>query len=82
MIFKGTIGTGGTVTALPASHNAGWTYRVITAGTYAGIVCEVGDLIICTTDGTAASNSHWTVAQTNIDGAIIRDVTTGVGSLT
>ena len=70
MIFKGTIGTSGTVTALPNTHNAGWTYRVVTAGTYAGIVCEVGDLIICITDGTAANNAHWTVAQTNIDGAV------------
>ncbi len=72
MIFKGTIGSSGaTVTALPATHNAGWTYRVITAGTYAGVACEIGDLIICITDGTSANNAHWTVAQTNIDGAVI-----------
>ena len=71
MIFKGTLGTDGTVTALPATHNIGWTYRVITAGTYAGKVCEVGDLIICITDGTAANDAHWTVAQTNIDGAVV-----------
>ncbi len=70
MVFKGTIGTGGTVTALPATHKQGWTYRVITAGTYAGKVCEIGDMIICVTDGTAASNDHWTVVQTNIDGAV------------
>ena len=73
MVFKGTLGTsddGGTVSALPATHNVGWTYRVVTAGTYAGNVCEIGDLIICITDGTAASNAHWTVAQTNIDGAV------------
>ena len=70
MLFKGTIGTGGTVTALPATHNAGWTYKVITAGTYAGKVCEVGDMIMCITDGTAASDAHWTVVQTNIDGAV------------
>lgn len=70
MLFKGTIGTGGTVTALPNTHNAGWTYKVITAGTYAGHKCEVGDMIICITDGTAANNAHWTVVQTNIDGAV------------
>lgn len=70
MLFKGTIGTGGTVTALPATHSIGWTYKVITAGTYAGQACEVGDLIICITDGTAANNAHWTVAQTNINGAV------------
>lgn len=82
MLFKGTIGTGGTVTSLPATHNVGWTYRVITAGTYAGVKCEIGDLIICIADGTTASNAHWTVAQTNIDGAVIRNVTTAVGSTT
>lgn len=69
MRFKGTIGTGGTVTALPSTHQIGDTYRVITAGTYAGQTCEVGDLIIAlTTSGTTAND--WTVAQTNIDGAI------------
>ena len=69
MRFKGTIGTGGTVTALPSSHKQGDTYRVITAGTYAGQTCEIGDLIIALgTSGTTASD--WTVAQTNIDGAI------------
>jgi hypothetical protein len=62
MIFKGTIGSSGaTVTALPNSHNAGWTYKVITAGTYAGVSCEIGDMIVCVKDGTAAANSDWTV---------------------
>lgn len=72
MIFKGTIGTGGTVTALPTTYKTGWTYRVITAGTYAGQDCEVGDLIIALVDrdGTGNLDSDWTVAQTNIDGAI------------
>lgn len=73
MIFKGTIGTGGTVSALPNIHDTGWTYRVITAGTYAGQQCEVGDLIISLTEnynGTT-SDSYWTVAQTNIDGAVV-----------
>ncbi len=70
MIFKGTIGTGGTITALPATHEAGWTYKVITAGTYAGKACEVGDLIICIKDASTASNDDWTVVQTNIDGAV------------
>lgn len=78
MIFKGTIGnssSGATVTALPtAKYSAGWTYRVITAGTYAGHVCEIGDLIIAVKDGPASGtsvvNADWTVAQTNIDGAV------------
>ena len=67
MVFKGTIGTSGTVTALPATHYQGWSYKVITAGTYAGQKCGVGDMIICITDGTSANNAHWTVVQNNID---------------
>lgn len=72
MIIKGTIGTSGTVTALPTTYKTGWTYRVITAGTYAGQVCEVGDLIICLTSRNGSGNvdSDWCVAQTNINGAI------------
>lgn len=73
MIFKGTIGAAAdtpTITALPDTHEAGWTYRVVTAGTYASKTCEVGDLIICVKDGTTASDGDWTVAQTNIDGAV------------
>ena len=71
MIYKGTIGsTGATITSLPASHKTGWTYKVITAGTYAGQKCEIGDMIICLTDGSTATDSHWTVVQANIDGVV------------
>lgn len=64
--FMGTIGTGGTVTTLPTDNvKVGDTYRVITAGTYSGMVVEVGDLIIAT-----ATTPTWTVAQANIDGAV------------
>ena len=71
MRFKGTLGTSGTITALPASHEAGDTYRVITAGTYAGKYCEVGTLIICVNDGTAAADADWTSVETNEDGAVV-----------
>ena len=73
MVFKGTIGSSGaTVTALPAVHEAGWTYKVITAGTYAGKTCEIGDLIIAVKDRTSGADTDddWTVVQANIDGAI------------
>lgn len=70
MIFKGTLGTGGTITTLPASHSTGDTYKVITAGTYAGQSCEVGDMIICITNGTTDNNDHWTIVQTNSDGHV------------
>ena len=87
MIFKGTIGSSGaTVTALPTTgYSAGWTYRVITAGTYAGKVCEVGDLIIAVKDGPASGtsvvNDDWTVAQTNIDGAVTTSSTLTANTL-
>ena len=71
MQFKGTIGTSGaTVTELPATHKKGWTYKVATAGTYAGQICEVGDMILCVADGTAASDADWAVIQSNVDGAV------------
>ena len=48
MIFKGSLGTGGTITTLPtaAASNEGYTYKVITAGTYASQAAKVGDLFI------------------------------------
>ncbi len=67
MQFKGTISDPATI---PSTHQAGDTYRITAAGNYAGYKCEVGDLLICTTDGTSANDSHWTVAQTNIDGSL------------
>ena len=78
MVFKGTIGAQAaspTVTSLPTNgYKAGWTYRVITAGTYASKTCEVGDLIIAINDGPSTGSSvidaDWTVAQNNIDGAV------------
>jgi hypothetical protein len=72
MIFKGTLGTGGTYTALPTTHNVGWTIKVITAGTYAGQVAEVGDMYISlvSRSGSGNQNSDWAVIQVNIDGAV------------
>lgn len=69
MVFKGVINAN---SALPAGHKQGWTYRIGTAGTYANKVCEVGDIIICVTEGTSANNDHWAVIQNNIDGAVYK----------
>ena len=77
MVYKGTIGTGGTYTIAAfntlATYNAGWTYRVITAGTVRGYVCEIGDLLVAIVDraGSGSVNSDWSVVQTNIDGAVV-----------
>lgn len=75
MIYKGTLGTNGTVTKVPANgYKVGWTYKVITAGTCAGIKCEVGDMLIAINNGpvngTTVVNADWTVVQANIDGAV------------
>ena len=50
MVFKGSLGTGGTITALPtaAASNEGHTYKVIKDGTYAGQAAKVGDTFIST----------------------------------
>jgi len=50
MIFKGSVGTDGTTASLPTtglSTYEGWTYKVITDGTYGGVTAEVGDSLIC-----------------------------------
>lgn len=76
-IFKGTLGTGGTITALPTTYNVGWTYKVITAATYAGQACEVNDQIIAVTSraGSGNLNTDWVVIQGNIDGSVTTTVT-------
>lgn len=48
MIFKGSLGTGGTIQTLPApsADNVGFVYKVITAGAYYGITAKPGDTFI------------------------------------
>lgn len=65
--YQGTIGADGTVSALPSTHQTGWMYKVVTADTYAGQACEVGDMIICVQDGTVANDTDWSVVQGNTD---------------
>lgn len=65
---------------IPADYKAGESYRVAEAGTYAGVECEVGDLILVIKDYVAdtASDADFMVLQANIDGAVTStaDVTT------
>ena len=86
MIFKGTLGTGGTITSVPTKeYQAGHTYKVITNGTYAGHKCEAGDLLIAIKDGPASGttviNADWTAVQTNLDGTVIGPTSSTSGSL-
>ena len=50
----------------PASHKVGDVWYVAIAGTYVGQDCEIGDMLICITDGTTANASDWTVGQANL----------------
>lgn len=83
MRFKGTIGLtsannyiiNGIEAEFPSKTAAvGDTYRVVTAGRYAGVQCEVGDLLICIKADSTGENTAWTVAQTNINGQIYHTI--------
>lgn len=69
LVFKGIID--GKHPLPTTGYEVGHTYRVNEIGTYADQKCEQGDLIICIADALSTSTPHWTVAQTNIDGAVI-----------
>jgi hypothetical protein len=87
MLFKGTIGSGGTHTIAAfnalTTYNAGWTYRVIEAGTIRGVVCQIGDLVMVIVDRAGSDNADadFTVAQTNLDGAVIGPASVSGGEL-
>ena len=83
MRFKGTIGLTSTnnyiINGIEAEFpsktaTVGDTYRVVTTGRYAGVQCEVGDLLICITADPTGENTAWTVAQTNINGQIYHTI--------
>ena len=48
MIFKGSVGTNGTLSTLPSASadNEGFVYKVITDGIYGGQVAKIGDTLI------------------------------------
>ena len=82
MVFKGVIDCSANPN-YPAADR-GWTYRVSVAGKIGGASgpnVEVGDILICLTDGTASGDqatvgANWSIIQTNIDGAL---TTTSIG---
>lgn len=80
MLFKGVVNQDSDIAA--ADYQAGWTYKVGTAGTYKGQKCEVGDLIVCIKDyASPGANADWTVIQTNIDGAVTGPESAADGNL-
>ena len=63
MLFKGSLGIGGTITELPdaSSINEGYVYKVITEGTYKGQAAKIGDLFISfnDSDDNTSPNYKW-----------------------
>jgi hypothetical protein len=87
MVYKGVIDASATPN-YPAA-NAGDTYKISVAGKIggaSGLNVEVGDLIMCTADGTAsgtqvAVGASWDVIQVNIDGAVVGPASAVSGQL-
>ena len=81
MVFKGTLGTGGTISTLPtaSSSNEGFVYIVITDGTYAGQTAKAGDTFV--SDG-----SSWVLVPSGDDAGgglvISQTLTAGQTSIT
>ena len=72
MIYKGTVGTGGTIESLPVADetNIGWTYLAITAGTTPDDTpksYEIGDMII-------SNGEEWTVVPAGDDPVLWSDI--------
>ena len=88
MIFKGSVGTDGTVSSLPAasSDNEGFVYKVITEGTYGGQVAKIGDTLI--SNGSkwelipSGDEPNGTVTSVNITADSGSGLTTSGGPIT
>lgn len=64
MVFKGTVGSGGTITALPtAGVKTGDTYKAAAAGTYGGQSTKAGDMFIA-----LSSEPVWAYIPSGDDG--------------
>lgn len=76
MIFRGSLGTSGTITSLPtaATSTVGDVYKVITAGTYASKAAKIGDVFIC------SSTPEWVlIPSADEPSGTVTNVATGVG---
>lgn len=80
LTYKGTVdgGSTGDYGALTPAASKGDVYKVSAAGKVDGVKVEVGDMLVCNADSTAAATSsnyatiaaNWDFIQTNIDGAV------------
>lgn len=72
LVYKGTIGTNGTITTTNVAAKVGDVYVAVAgAPTVNNVALEAGDMIIAKTagDGTTTQPT-WTAIQTNINGAV------------
>lgn len=77
MVYKGTIGTGGTFAALPTTGvKVGDTWKIITAGTYASVSASVGDMYIAT-----ATTPVWSYVPSGDERETALRYTTTIGSV-
>lgn len=87
MVFKGVIDCSANPN-YPAADR-GHTYRVSVAGKIggaSGVSVEVGDILLCMVDGSAAGNqatvgANWAVIQANIDGAVVGPASSVSGNI-
>lgn len=86
MVFKGVIDCS-TNPNYPAADR-GWTYKVSVAGKIggaSGTAVDVGDTLLCITDGTtsgtqAAVGAQWNIVQANLVGAVTGPVSSTSGN--
>lgn len=77
LVFKGVVNSAADLPFI--GYKVGDTYKVNTAGTYKGIVCEPGDALIAVAETDA--DSDWVVLQANIDGAVTGPVSSVDGNI-
>ena len=58
MLFKGAIDAESDINNNLINYKPGDVYRINTAGTYAGKVCEIGDLLICVNEKVSSFNNN------------------------
>lgn len=85
LMYKGTVNSNSDLpdgSTAAKEYKTGWTYKVATADTYAGKVCEAGDMIIANKDWAsgATQNNDWDVVQANIDGAVVNNSPTATNN--
>lgn len=87
MVFKGVIDASANPN-YPAADR-GHTYKISVAGKIGGASgtnVEVGDTILCITDGTAAGTqaavgANWNIVQANLDGAVVGPASSTSGNI-